>query len=834
MAVAIIALTNTVTNDVVVATSDAELRISDRGLGLGLEVVGGGAAEVKLEARPGWRFRDGSTSVTLNKAAGKSVKSPNAVGEGQSAEGSAQVVIEDGEDDEDGDDEGSVDHVKPILSLTASAPKVVAYSILDGGTNVSISLSATVTTKGRHRKLDANGNVVEEKEFSPKRYVWKMTGAATGEAETDLSTHTFVASLTKGNDKKLSFSVVGKICGICDGEVESDKATDSVEIDVYELSISRPDYLGLDRTDAGRQGHVVKTATLSSDPSLPSSSSVEWKECGICEFVGAKNQRSVSYQNKDSDTASGEYLAERLAASVRLAGMDSSVVCATNFTVVKVDAQLAGVDELLEETRGPLIPNSYAEIKMESPVASKKKELVITIKPTIPVDNSVKVVPCGVALLPAGNDYVADGFLLRRIFNTKGVKSLSLDVWGNSVDRAANANRVEVMHLDSQRLQDGAKDLVKMTCYGFELVTPAGDPVGAPKSDDGADGQNEFTYNDTKKLDGKKGVLRVWVKARLLPEGVSVGENRIKGKFDVGAIEGSSLTWRKKKGSECNVYADGSVEADQSGTFEAVALFAGYPKENSEFGKKKARFTLSGVVKEADYEVFFEKKGINHPPCELCPNCPNWFYYWKNGGVCDMPEYVYYGGNKSDMYGEAFVGVLSLLKDNPNLDPEVASVIADIADPKRLVALYDLAAEEEEEGKVADVIIGKGKRAKKYPGFKYGGRREGLACCAAIVAHEVHHVDLYNMNADRPDTDKDQMADGFESSMDGIATHVGRRDTYRLSRKNSNYGVYAGYGDNEIRARRVERTKVVYYEEKDWANPGFQSKPKCGYDELKN
>jgi hypothetical protein len=47
-----VAQCNTVTNDVVIATSDAELRISDRGLGLGLEVVGGGAAEVKLEARP--------------------------------------------------------------------------------------------------------------------------------------------------------------------------------------------------------------------------------------------------------------------------------------------------------------------------------------------------------------------------------------------------------------------------------------------------------------------------------------------------------------------------------------------------------------------------------------------------------------------------------------------------------------------------------------------------------------------------------------------------------------------------------------------------------------
>ena len=369
MAAAIIALPNTVTNDVVIATSDAELRISDRGLGLGLEVVGGGAAEVKLETRPGWRFRDGSTSVTLNKAAGSSAKSPAVVGEGQGAENYVPGVdVNDDESGGDENDEGSVDHEKPVLSLTATAPKVVAYSVLDGGTNVSITLSATVTTKGKHRKLDANGNVVKEEEFSPKCYVWKMTGAATGEAETDSPSHAFTVDLTKGKGQKLSFSVVGKICSICDGEVESDKATDSVEIDVYELSISRPDYLGLDRTDAGRQGHVVKTATLSSDPSLPSSSSVEWTECGICEFVGAKNQRSVSYQNKDSDTASGEYLAERLAASVTLAGMDSSVVCSTNFTVVKVDVVLSGFGEDGDETA---IPSVYYIVDEDSGSLSK-------------------------------------------------------------------------------------------------------------------------------------------------------------------------------------------------------------------------------------------------------------------------------------------------------------------------------------------------------------------------------------------------------------------------------------------------------------------------------
>ena len=467
MAAAIIALPNTVTNDVVVATSDAELRISDRGLGLGLEVVGGGAAEVKLEARPGWRFRDGSTSVTLNKAAGKSVKSPNAVGEGQSAEGSATIVIEDGEDDDDEHGKGSVEHEKPVLSLTASAPKVVAYSVLDGGTNVSIALSATVTTKGRHRELDEDGNVVKEEEFSPKRYVWKMTGAATGEAETDSSTHTFVASLTKGKDKKLNFSVVGKICGICDGEVESDKATDSVEIDVYELSISRPDYLGLDRTDAGRQGRVVKTATLSSDPSLPSSSSVEWTECGICEFVGEKNKLTVSYQNKDSDTASGEYLAERLAASVTLAGMDSSVVCATNFTVVKVDVTIVGVGEDNEESKGAMlrhVPDENGAISLNG--RSNMVSVAISCHPNSLSANEIISVTChGQGEL---YEVLSDGRLSKiasEKFPWNEFSGYNFMLHGHKVSYSDVDGGISVVHMSS-----AASDVAKYASFGIEVI----------------------------------------------------------------------------------------------------------------------------------------------------------------------------------------------------------------------------------------------------------------------------------------------------------------------------------------------------------------------------
>ena len=87
-------------------------------------------------------------------------------------------------------------------------------------------------------------------------------------------------------------------------------------------------------------------------------------------------------------------------------------------------------------------------------------------------------------------------------------------------------------------------------------------------------------------------------------------------------------------------------------------------------------------------------------------------------------------------------------------------------------------------------------------------------------------------NGGQTDTDKDQMADSFESYKDGISTHVGVKDTYRLSQKCDNFKIYAGYGDNEIRARRVERKEArsLYDTSKDWSDPGLQSADKGSYD----
>ena len=99
-------------------------------------------------------------------------------------------------------EDGSVEHEKPVLSLSASAPRVVAYSVNDGGASVSISLSATVTKDGWHREVDVAGNVVDEKPFSPQRYSWTMSGADSATQETSSDTCTFTARLTHARSRR--------------------------------------------------------------------------------------------------------------------------------------------------------------------------------------------------------------------------------------------------------------------------------------------------------------------------------------------------------------------------------------------------------------------------------------------------------------------------------------------------------------------------------------------------------------------------------------------------------------------------------------------------------
>ena len=167
-----------------------------------------------------------------------------------------------------------------------------------------------------------------------------------------------------------------------------------------------------------------------------------------------------------------------------------------------------------------------------------------------------------------------------------------------------------------------AVDYVRAMCAKVEFVTPAGDPVSAPK--DAGDGQNEFTFSDA-----NPGVLTMNLKAKVTPA-AAAPTIAADCRFEVGAIGTSAMAWAA---------ANPRGKATGNGGFlTATVAFTGLPDRNDAFGKKKAVLLLKGrKLDENDYEVFFPKNATNHPGGQA--GSPNWFYYWNM--VCGDPNAVF-------------------------------------------------------------------------------------------------------------------------------------------------------------------------------------------------
>lgn len=152
---------------------------------------------------------------------------------------------------------------------------------------------------------------------------------------------------------------------------------------------------------------------------------------------------------------------------------------------------------------------------------------------------------------------------------------------------------------------------VKYTVCSVRFVTPAGDPCVAP--DKSGDGQNEFTYSDS-----KVGILTINLKARMFPVGVATSmSNSLY--FEVDDIGNSVKRWGFRN-------PNGRVSVSNN-LLMATVTFRGLPRRNSDFGKKTTRVTYNGkTFGENDYEVFFPKYAVNHPNGQR--NSPNWYYYW--------------------------------------------------------------------------------------------------------------------------------------------------------------------------------------------------------------
>jgi hypothetical protein len=170
------------------------------------------------------------------------------------------------------------------------------------------------------------------------------------------------------------------------------------------------------------------------------------------------------------------------------------------------------------------------------------------------------------------------------------------------------------------------------------------------------------------------------------------------------------------------------------------------------------------------------------------PNCPNWFYYWKEGNVCGIPQSAQY--DATAQFGYARPSVDSIIRLGPlapttNTGPETY-------------------------------------RKKDMTRITVTGQGKGIQCVAETVTHEQNHLTIYNQFKGATDSDGDGVGNTGEPTYQSIATDPQDPDTYQMS------GSYSSYGDNEIRCRNIELSPISYSPRLDWALPGCQSKDQFG------
>jgi hypothetical protein len=340
-------------------------------------------------------------------------------------------------------------------------------------------------------------------------------------------------------------------------------------------------------------------------------------------------------------------------------------------------------------------------------------------------------------------------------------------------------------------------DDIRLMVFKVELITPAGDPVNSPvDGGDGAgsvlDGANEFTFSSA-----NPGVLTLKLKARVTPSGIA---DRIKEQahFTVYGIGASAMAWDAAN-------ADGKPTASGDDLL-ATVTFTGLPANNSDFGAKKAAVYLNGRKQaESDYEVFYPKDAKNHPDGQL--GSPNWFYYWQNGQVCGIHANCRYDPTAS--FGYTCPGTDILIR----LGPDAAEI--------------NTGPETYNSG------------STNYGSIVVTGQGKGIKCVAETIQHEQHHLDIYssfnsriaiahaNGGANNGDPDDDPDGDALpnveEPSYNGVNSDPNDPDTFNMG------GIYSGYGDNEIRCRKIELNLTIpIHPNLDWANPGCQSKNPFG------
>jgi hypothetical protein len=298
--------------------------------------------------------------------------------------------------------------------------------------------------------------------------------------------------------------------------------------------------------------------------------------------------------------------------------------------------------------------------------------------------------------------------------------------------------------------------------------------------DTAVDGQNEFTFSSA-----NPGVLAVHLKAKVLATGTA-DSLASRCRFTIDPIGESAMAWGTNN--------PGGQPVANGDYLEADVTFTGLPTSNVGFGRKNVTITIDGTIKDQKaMEVFFQKDATNHPAGTSTD--PNWFYYWKDGGVCGIGADCVWDPTDPG-WGYTYPGTDSLVRlgvkaPMTNSGPEIYT-------------------------------------SPTYGSYTVTGQGKGIQCVAETLQHERHHLFIYQafgiIVGQKPpnDPDGDALPTNDENGYDGIISDPGDPNTFSVPG-------YPTLGDNEIRCRKLELTLTIpIFPTKDWSNPGCQSKNQLG------
>ena len=292
--------------------------------------------------------------------------------------------------------------------------------------------------------------------------------------------------------------------------------------------------------------------------------------------------------------------------------------------------------------------------------------------------------------------------------------------------------------------------------------------------------------------------------------------------WDIDDIKGSTKEI-KQLSSDCQSEYDSTPVEGECVRFR----FKGLPEDNAQFGKKAI---YADTAEPVHIKVFFRKAGKDNPgnsKFNFGNPEPNWFYYWMQGAVPRLDEFVYSDSPPAPNWAAAFEG------------PDLLVVFtgAALCTEPRIIELFErfpgFVNPESQKGPpgTGQAQLKSMKENAMIRVFRtiYIPELKGVDKCHACVLHELKHKWVYDsfFNAiagGQADSDGDGLPDIWEIYTQSVYQFDPKAaDTHFLKLQGVAWDDWSG--DQEVLAREAELRHAAVHE-LDWARPGKQSEDK--------